>query len=166
MDTTGTPTGGRAMPDSTKGVTARRWWRDRSWWNRPRTVVVAAVLTGSLVYLAGMLLGVDPQVRAGSGTVEVTVGLVIAASMTTALAGWGVRALLLRTRSGGRRAWLVLSAVVLLVSLLGPLGAANGGAMLLLMLEHLTVGAVVALGLSRAGRRASTAGRTPAAPRA
>ncbi|MGF0118381.1 DUF6069 family protein [Promicromonospora sp. Marseille-Q5078] len=124
------------------------------------------MLTGSLVYLAGMLLGVDPQVRAGSGTLEVTISMVIATSLTAALGGWGVRALLLRRPNGGGTAWLLLSGGVLLVSLLLPLGAANAGAVVLLQLEHLAVGGVIVLGLSGAGRRASTAARTPAAPRA
>ncbi|SKC42794.1 DUF6069 family protein [Krasilnikoviella flava] len=152
MDTTENLTGGRATRGSAPDVPPRS-----SWWNRPRTVVVGAVLTGALVFRIGTALGVDPQVRAGSGTLEVTISAVIAASLTAALAGWGVRALLLRRRNGGRAAWLVLSGAVLLVSLLGPLGAATAGAILLLLLEHLAVGAVIALGLSGAAPRAATA---------
>lgn len=142
---------------STPGGPAGRSWRDRAWWNRPRTVVVGAVLTGAVVYLVGTLAGVDPQVRAGSGTLEVTISLVIATSLTAALGGWGVRALLLRRPGGGRTTWLVLSGAVLLVSLLGPLGAANGGATVLLLLEHLAVGGVIMLGLSGAEPRGARA---------
>ncbi|MFE5342428.1 DUF6069 family protein [Isoptericola sp. NPDC056578] len=151
-DITGTGAQGR-----TPGGPAGRSWRDRAWWNRPRTVVVGAVLAGAVVYLVGTLAGVDPQVRAGSGTLEVTISLVIATSLTAALGGWGVRALLLRRPSGGRRAWLVLSGAVLLVSLLGPLGAANAGATVLLLLEHLAVGGVIMLGLSGARPRGARA---------
>jgi len=157
MDTTGTPIDGTAARETARGR-GRPSWRDRAWWNRPRTVVVTAVVAGALVFLVGTLAGVDPQVRSGSGTLEVTIGMVVATSLTVALAGWGVRALLLRRRSGGRGAWLTLGGAVLLVSLLGPLGAANAGAMLLLVVEHLVVGGVILLGLSGAGRRAATAG--------
>lgn len=152
--------------DTTRGGTAQgrapggpagRSWRDRAWWNRPRTVVVGAVLTGAVVFLVGTLAGVDPQVRAGSGTLEVTISLVIGTSLTAALGGWGVRALLLRRPHGGRTTWLVLSGAVLLVSLLGPLGAANAGATVLLLLEHLAVGGVIMLGLSGAQPRGARA---------
>ncbi len=148
---------GRTTPGGASGGGAGRTWRDRAWWNRPRTVIVGAVLTGAVVFLAGTLVGVDPQVRAGSGTLEVTISMVIAASLTAALGGWGVRALLLRRPRGGRTPWLVLSGAVLLVSLLGPLGAANAGATLLLLLEHLAVGAVIMLGLSGAEPRGARA---------
>ncbi|MFE6971548.1 DUF6069 family protein [Isoptericola sp. NPDC057653] len=159
-DGTGTAAQGRAP-----GGPAGRSWRDRAWWNRPRSVVVGAVLAGAVVFLVGTLAGVDPQVRAGTGTLEVTISLVIATSLTAALGGWGVRALLLRRPGGGRTAWLVLSGTVLLVSLLGPLGAANAGAVVLLQLEHLAVGGVIMLGLSGAEPREAGA-RKPAAPRA
>ena len=155
--TTNDTTRGGTTQGRTPGGPAGRSWRDRTWWNRPRTVVVGAVLTGAVVFLVGTLAGVDPQVRAGSGTLEVTVSMVIAASLTAALGGWGVRALLLRRPRGGRTPWLVLSGAVLLVSLLGPLGAANTGATLLLLLEHLAVGGVIMLGLSGAGPRGARA---------
>jgi len=150
-------TGARTTQDGTPGGPAGRSWRDRAWWNRPRTVVVGAVLAGAVVFLIGTLAGVDPQVRAGSGTLEVTISLVIGTSLTAALGGWGVRALLLRRPNGGRTTWLVLSGAVLLVSLLGPLGAANAGATVLLLLEHLAVGGVIMLGLSGAGPRGARA---------
>ncbi|MFD6178162.1 MULTISPECIES: DUF6069 family protein [unclassified Isoptericola] len=159
------PAGGRAVQGRNPGGPAGRSWRDRAWWNRPRSVIVGAVLAGAVVFLAGTPAGVDPQVRAGSGTLEVTISMVIATSLTAALGGWGVRALLLRRPGGGRRAWLLVSGAVLLVSLLGPLGAANAGAVVLLQLEHLVVGGVIMLGLSGAAPRAG-AGRKPAAPRA
>ncbi|MEL7976288.1 DUF6069 family protein [Isoptericola sp. F-RaC21] len=157
MDATRSTTDGRTTQGRTPGGPAGRTWRDRSWWNRPRTVVVGAVLTGAVVFLVGTLAGVDPQVRAGSGTLEVTISLVIATSLTAALGGWGVRALLLRRPHGGRAAWLWLSGAVLLVSLLGPLGAANAGATVLLLAEHLAVGGVIMLGLSGAERRGARA---------
>ncbi|MFE5291998.1 DUF6069 family protein [Isoptericola sp. NPDC056618] len=155
MDTTTNRTGG--TQGRTPGGPEGPSWRDRAWWNRPRTVVVGAVLTGAVVFLVGTLAGVDPQVRAGSGTLEVTISLVIATSLTAALGGWGVRALLLRRPGGGRTTWLVLSGAVLLVSLLGPLGAANAGATVLLLLEHLAVGGVIMLGLSGAEPRGARA---------
>lgn len=156
MDATKNRTGGTTTQGGTPRRPTGRTWRDRAWWNRLRTVVVGAVLTGAVVFGLGTLAGVDPQVRAGSGTLEVTISMVIATSLTAALGGWGVRALLLRRPDGGR-AWLRLSGAVLLVSLLGPLGAANAGATVLLQLEHLAVGGVIMLGLSGAERRGARA---------
>ncbi|MEN5075513.1 DUF6069 family protein [Isoptericola cucumis] len=152
MDATESSTTGGAAP----GSTARR-----PRWTRTRTVVVAAVVTGPLVYLVGTLLGVDPQVRSGTGTFEVPISFVIGASLTAALGGWGVRALLLRTRSGGRAAWYLLCAAVLLVSLAGPLGAANPGAVALLTLEHLAVGGVIMFGLAGATAGGGRVARRP-----
>nr|WP_286186158.1 DUF6069 family protein [Sphaerisporangium cinnabarinum] len=116
----------------------------------PRWLVppVAAVLA-AVVLLTGTALGVDPVVRTSSGTQTVGVVAAVVVTLVVGYVGWGVRALLGRLRSGGRRAWLVTCGVVLLVSLLGPLGAVTPGAVALLAVEHLTVGATLALALRR-----------------
>ena len=102
-----------------------------------------------VVVLAGTALGVDPVVRTTSGTQTVGVVAAVVVTLVVGYVGWGVRALLGRLRSGGRRAWLVTCGVVLLVSLLGPLGAVTPGAVALLVVEHLTVGATLTLALRR-----------------
>ncbi len=75
----------------------------------------AAVLAAA-VLLAGTALGVDPVVRTSSGTQTVGVVAAVVVTLVVGYVGWGVRALLGRLRSGGRRAWLVTCGVVLLVS--------------------------------------------------
>lgn len=118
-------------------------------WSVP--LVAAAVSVA--VLLVGTALGVDPAVRAATGTQTVGLAAVIVATLVVGYAGWGVRALLGRLLSrrprGGEGAWLVTCGVVLLVSLLGPLGGVTPGAVALLVVEHVAVGAVLALGLRR-----------------
>ncbi len=127
-----------SVPD---GRTARRVPR---WAVPPVAAVVAAV-----VLLVGTALGVDPAVRTATGTQTVGVVAAVVVTLVVGYVGWGVRALLGHLRSGGQRAWLVTCGVVLLVSLLGPLGAVTPGAVALLVVEHLTVGATLTLGLRR-----------------
>lgn len=116
----------------------------------PRWLVPpAAAVLAAVVLLAGTALGVDPVVRTTSGTQTVGVVAAVVVTLVVGYVGWGVRALLGRLRSGGRRAWLVTCGVVLLVSLLGPLGAVTPGAVALLVVEHLTVGATLTLALRR-----------------
>ena len=120
----------------------------------PRWAVpLAAAAVAAGVLLVGTALGVDPEVRSATGTQTVGVVAAVVAALVVGYAAWGVRALLgrLLSRRAGRaeRAWLVTCGVVLLVSLLGPLGAVTAGAVVLLAVEHVAVGATLALGLRR-----------------
>ncbi|MFF3064803.1 DUF6069 family protein [Oerskovia sp. NPDC057915] len=121
-------------------------------WCVPLLAAVAAVL----VWSAGTAAGVEAVVRGADGETEVGPAAVVVASLLVGFAGWGVRSLLRRVgrapragRAQGERAWVVTCAVVLLVSVLGPLGAVSTSATLLLLALHVTVGSVVALGLRR-----------------
>lgn len=136
------PSGTRSpVPDARRRVP--RW-----------SVPLAAAAVAAVVLLVGTAAGVD--VAAHSGAATRTVGLVdvVVAGLVVGLVGWGVRALLARLRrdtpARGERAWLVTCAVVLLVSMLGPLGGIGAGSVAVLAAEHVAVGAVVALGLRRA----------------
>lgn len=152
---TSAPDGGRGpaarVHQPEVGVRARR--RVPGVGSAPRVprwlVPPAAAVLAAVVLLAGTALGVDPAVRTATGTQTVGVVAAVVVTLVVGYAGWGVRALLGRLRSGGRRAWLVTCGVVLLVSLLGPLGAVTPGAVALLVVEHLTVGATLTLGLRR-----------------
>ena len=114
--------------------------------------LVAAVVAAA-VWLVGTAAGVDVAARSGAATQQVGIVAVVVAALVVGFAGWGVRALLARFRASspghGERAWLVTCAVVLLVSLLGPLGAVTPAAVVLLAVEHLVVGTTLALGLRR-----------------
>ncbi len=133
---------------------------ERTGQRRPRrvpgwSVPLLAAAAGVVVWGAGTALGVEAVVQGATGDMRVGPVAVIVTALLVGLAGWGVRALLRRVgtpragRTAGERTWMVTCAVVLLVSLLGPLGAASASATVLLAALHVTVGAVVALGLRR-----------------
>lgn len=117
------------------------------------SVPLAAAVVAAAVWLVGAAAGVDVAARSAATTQDVGIVAVVVAALVVGYGGWGVRALLGRLRASspgrGERAWLVTCAVVLLVSLLGPLGGVSAGAVVVLLAEHLAVGAVVALGLRR-----------------
>jgi len=106
-------------------------------------------VVAAAVWSVGAALGVDPVARTGTGTQEIGIAAVVVTALVVGFAAWGVRALSGRLRSGGERAWLVTCGVVLLVSLLGPLGGVGAGAVALLVVEHLAVGTTLAVGLRR-----------------
>lgn len=141
-------TTGRASAGAREGSVARKV---PAW-----CVPLVAATAGLLVWGAGSVLGIEAVVHGAGGDTTVGAASVVVVSLVAGFAGWGVRALLRRFagtarqgRSPGERAWMVSCAVVLLVSLLGPLGAVSASATILLLALHVTVGGVVALGLRR-----------------
>jgi hypothetical protein len=118
-------------------------------------VPLAAAAVAVVVWLIGTALGVDVEARTGTGVQAVSAAAAGIAALVAGLAGWGVRVLLGRfAPGGGEVVWLVLCGVLLLVSLLGAATGTTPGAVAVLMTEHVLVGAVVAVGLRRAGGRA------------
>lgn len=115
---------------------------------------VGAALAGWLVTVP--LLGIDLRVQPGGGAAQtVEAATVLAVSLTAAVAGWALLALLERSTRRARTTWTVLAAVVLLLSLAGPLtGAVTAAAGFVLAALHLLVGAVLIPGLRRTSRRA------------
>ena len=128
---------------------------------RQRALVVAAASGAAVVgwTLAVPLLGVDLQVRSGTGG-DQSVGLtaVVAASLTAGALGWALLALLERRTARARTVWTTAAAAVLLLSLLGPLtGARTASAAVTLLALHCVVAAVLIVGLRRTRPRARTA---------
>ncbi len=117
------------------------------------SVPLAAAAVAAAVLAVGTAAGVDVSARTGAATRTVGLGDVVVAGLVVGLAGWAARVLLARARRAGpgrgERAWLMTCTVVLLVSLLGPLGGVGAGSVVVLLAEHVAVGAVVALGLRR-----------------
>ncbi|GAA1728446.1 hypothetical protein GCM10009809_25030 [Isoptericola hypogeus] len=143
-----------ATPDArTTGRPAGRGpGRPGGFFRRPTpawAVPLVAAVVAAVVWAVSRTSGIELVVRVGTGTRTVGLVDVVVAALVVGLVGWGVRALLRRLPGGGGRAWLVLCAVVLLVSLAGPVGAAGTAVMGLLVAEHVAVGATVALGLRR-----------------
>lgn len=107
-------------------------------------VVVLGIAAALAVWLVAVpVLGVDLLVDAGGRPQTVGPAEVALVAALAGLAGWGVVALFERTLRRPRLAWLVAAPVVLLVSLLGPLGGATAGAVVALAAMHLAVGAAV-----------------------
>ena len=113
-------------------------------------ITVIGVTVGALVIwlVETRLLGVDLAVRTGDVVQPVTgvsvVATALVAGLAATLSAW------LLTRIAPRRCrtvWTVLASAVLLVSLLGPLGATSPAAVVSLVALHLLVGLTLLLGL-------------------
>jgi hypothetical protein len=112
-----------------------------------RTITIAtAAVSGLLIWtLAVPLLDIDLIV--GSGERKVGPGAVATAAIIVGLAAVGLAELLARITSRPRRVWLITAGVLLVASLIGPLGAETAGAATTLVAMHLAVGATLILGI-------------------
>lgn len=123
------------------------------WWQRHNTrwlTVLVAMSAASLLYaIAGPLLGINLEVRAGTGVQTVEGLAVVMSSLLIGLAGWGLLTLLRKVTPKGTTVWRVLASVLLVVSLLGPLGATSVAAGAVLLAMHLVVGGLLLWGLPR-----------------
>lgn len=132
---------------------------------RTRSLVVAGTVGAALGswLVAVPLLRVDLAVQpagAGTQTVSWTVGVVavFATSLIAALLGWALLAVLEHWTTRARTIWTAVAAVVLLLSLAGPLTSAlTTPAAVALVALHLVVGSVLILGLRQTSARAGTA---------
>ncbi|GEK22041.1 DUF6069 family protein [Cellulomonas xylanilytica] len=124
--------------------------------NRPVPVWLVAVAATALALavwvLAVPVAGVD--LEAGTPPQAVEAVAVAVTTLVVTLAAWGVRTVL---RRRAPVAWWVICAVVLVVSLLGPLGGTSPAAVGTLVALHLVVGTTVAVGLDPRRTRATTA---------
>lgn len=115
----------------------------------------AAVGGGAIAALAVWavavpVLGVDLHAAPGTNPAQpVGPGHVVVTGLLAGLAGWGSLALLERTVSRARTVWTVIAAVVLAVSLSGPLAGVTAADTVVLAVMHLAVGAVLIPGLAR-----------------
>ncbi len=108
--------------------------------------VAGAALAALAVWTVAVpLLGVDLLVRPGGGSAQtVGVGTVVTASLVASLLGWALLALLERRVTRARTVWTGVAAVVLLLSLAGPLtGGTTSSAAAALTLMHVAVAAVL-----------------------
>ncbi|WFE40451.1 DUF6069 family protein [Micromonospora sp. WMMD998] len=115
-------------------------------------VATAATLLGWVV--AVPLAGVELIARAGDAEQRVTPAAVAVSTVLAGLAGWALLALLERFTGRARTVWTVVAALVLLLSLLGPLtGGVGRSATATLAVLHLLAGAVLVPGLRRTAAR-------------
>src|SRR4051794_2683019 len=130
-------------PPAARGRLHRRRW----------FTVLAAMAAGTAAWtVAGPLLGVDLVVRSGGHLQHVGQLAVVLTGLVAGLVAWGVLALLERFTSHARGLWRALAAVVLVLSLAGPLGAVTTSATVALVVLHLVVGGVLIVALPGGGR--------------
>ncbi|MDM7829970.1 DUF6069 family protein [Cellulomonas edaphi] len=113
-------------------------------------VVLAAVVVALAVWLIAVpAAGVTAEVEAADGTTSAVGPAPVAAVAALAvLLAWPVRAACARARKGPAvLAWRLTCGTVLLVSLVGPLGATTASGTLLLAVLHVAVAVVVVVGL-------------------
>lgn len=129
------------------------------------SVAVGAALAAMAVWVLTVPLG---GVELVAGTPPVTVGpvSVVVVAVLATLAGWAVRALLVRRVPANRTVawWRATCLVTLGISLVGPLGAASLPALGALVAMHVSVGAAVLVGLDprRVARGAVAVGSSSA----
>ncbi|MFG1656486.1 DUF6069 family protein [Micromonospora chersina] len=140
MDTTTAPAVTAARP-------ARR--RDRA------LAVLAATAATLAVWAAAVpAAGVDLAVRNGGTEQSVTAAAVGVSTLLAGLAGWALLALLERFTARARAVWTGAAGLVLLLSLLGPVGGGVGAAATLTLVAlHLAAAAVLVPLLRRTARR-------------
>lgn len=118
---------------------------------RITAVAAAAAVPLAVWTLAGPFAGVDLTVRTGATVGPVGPVAVVTAALLAGLAGWALLALLERVTARAGRVWTVTAAVLLVVSLAGPLTSVVSGpaGTLVLAAMHLTTGTVLIAGLPR-----------------
>jgi hypothetical protein len=115
---------------------------------RAITVVAAA----SAALLLWTFDGSDIAVRQGGTTQHIGPAAVALTALVAALAAWGLLALLERIVRRPVRTYRIIASIVLLLSLVGPLGSGvDTSSRLVLLAMHVTVGAALIIGLP--GRR-------------
>jgi hypothetical protein len=118
-----------------------------------RLIAVAVSLVAGLVvwFVIHELAGVDLAARTGDTVQSVEWPAVALISLVAGFAGWALLAVLGRTRQP-RRIWTIIAGAVLLLSLLGPLGAVDTASTLGLAALHLAVGVPLILLLRATAR--------------
>lgn len=127
-----------------------------------RVVTVATAIAAALLVwlIAGPVAGVEVAVRSGQGTQDIGAVHVVVVTAFAGLAGWALLATLERRAGDPIGVWTVVAVVVLLLSLVGPLGASTVGAALTLVALHLVTGVVLFVGFRRSAVSLPT-GTTP-----
>ncbi|MBE1490794.1 DUF6069 family protein [Plantactinospora soyae] len=117
-----------------------------------RAITVAAGSAGALLLWAvnDPWGGIDLAVRQGGGTRHIDPAAVAVSALIAGLAAWGLLALLERTVGRPVLTYRIIASIVLLLSLAAPLGSGvDTSSRLVLLGMHLTVGAILIIGLPR-----------------
>jgi hypothetical protein len=129
--------------DRAPAVTAADCVRQRRR-TRALAIVAATAATFTVWTIAHPIAGADLIVDTGSGPTTVTPVAVVLVTVIAGLAAWGLLALVERLTRRAAAIWAGIVGVVLLISLLGPIGSAVGaGATAALVAMHVVTGAVL-----------------------
>ncbi|MHA7293625.1 DUF6069 family protein [Arthrobacter sp. HLT1-21] len=115
-------------------------------------ILLAAVAALIVWLIAGPIADVALTVAMGGmPPMDITPISVVMASVLSGLVAWGLLLLLQRYLRNGKRIWMIVAVVVLVLSMAGPLTAeASTATKAVLMLMHVLVGATLVVGLPRA----------------
>lgn len=130
---------------------------------RDLSVVASAPAAALLVWLAWtQVAGVGLRAESHGTTQTVGAPAVVASALLFSLLGCALLRVLERRTARGLRTWTWIGGGVLVVSLLGTLGATSPAAGLGLASMHATVALVLLVGLRRVRTGAGASGATPA----
>jgi hypothetical protein len=115
-------------------------------WGRRGAVIGIAVVAAVAVWGISRATGIDLLVKSGSDQRAVGLASVVVVAVLAGLGALAVSASAGRS-AHPRRVWLGISVPLLVVSLVGPLGAATVGAGLALASMHILVGAILIVGM-------------------
>lgn len=115
--------------------------------------IVGAAAGALLVWFIAQQTAGDLQVKSGSSTQTVGAIAVVVTVVFAGLVGWGLLALLERFAERARTIWTVVAVLVLLLSLIGPLGGTDAGTKVSLVILHLLVGSVIITAFTRTSQR-------------
>jgi hypothetical protein len=116
----------------------------RPWQRRLATTALATAGAAVALWAIAEASGIDLAVRSGGVVRPVGLVSVITVSLLATLAG-GLTHRLASRWARGPRVWTVVAAIVLVLSLTGPLGATTAAAGAVLAAMHLVVGVTVIL---------------------
>ncbi len=116
--------------------------------------MLAGVSAALVVWTVAVpIAGGHPAVKSNGETQPVGMVAVVVAALFAGLAAWALLAILERFVRRSRLTWTVVAAVVLALSLTGPLGSGvHASAVVTLTCMHLAVGAVLITLLRRSAR--------------
>jgi Family of unknown function (DUF6069) len=128
-------------------------------------VIAGAAAAAALVWtILDRVAGIDPAVRSGDTVRHIGVVAVAITALVSGVAGMRLLYWLKRHARRPRRTWTTIAVAVLVLSLLGPLGGTSIGAKIGLAVLHLTVAAILIVGLPAVEADALAAGPPPVRP--
>lgn len=128
--------------------------RSRGRVHRSRWLLNVATMACAVIAwtIAVPIAGMDLTVTMGGTEQQVTQLAVISTALLAGSAAWGSLTILERVTRRARTIWTWLAALVLILSLTGPLAATSASAGWVLVLLHVVVGALLIVGMPRVGK--------------